>query len=166
MADWHTILVVSLYAIWWPFDQLLKTLVFLLAPIWTLVSFTLLPFIHLVQTIITIITFPLKGAWLDRIETLYVYLGTAALIGCFTGVVVFIVFKFISSSLDIDSSLVPQPQKRARTTAEFQAARRENKERSFDSSLASTPVVLKKVPGARHRGLMAQAIIEEEDSDF
>lgn len=75
-------------------------------------------------------------------------------------------FKLISSSLAIDSSLVPQPQKRVRTTAEFQAARREKRETSLDSSQASTPVVLKKVSGARHRGVLAQAIIEEEDSDF
>ncbi|OAL02731.1 hypothetical protein IQ06DRAFT_217203 [Phaeosphaeriaceae sp. SRC1lsM3a] len=166
MADWRAILTVCLYAVWWPVDKLLKGIVLVLAPIWTFVSFILLPFIHLAQTITSILTFPFRGAWLERIETLYIYLGTAALIGCVTGVVIFIVFKFISSSLAIDSSLVPQPRERARTTAEFQAARREKKERSLDSSQASTPVVLKKVPGPRHRGLLAQAIIEEEDSDF
>ena len=83
-----------------------------------------------------------------------------------TGGVVFIIFKLISSSLNIDSAVAPQPQGRSRTTAEFRAARREKKEDSMDFSAPPTPVVLNKVPGSRRKGLLSQAIIEEEDSDF
>jgi hypothetical protein len=99
-------------------------------------------------------------------QTLYVYLGTAALIGCITGGVIFIFFKFLSSFLNIDSALAPQPRDRIRTTADFRAARREKKEESIHPSPASTPVVLKKASGTRRRGLFSQIIIEEEDSDF
>jgi hypothetical protein len=97
---------------------------------------------------------------------LYIYLGTAALIGCMTGAVMFIIFKIVSSGLNIDSAIVPQPQHRSRTAAEFGAARREKKEDSLNFSPSSTPVVLKKVSGSRRKGLLSQAIMEEEDSDF
>jgi hypothetical protein len=103
---------------------------------------------------------------LTILQTLYIYLGTAALIGCLTGAVIFIIFKLISSSLNLDSAIVPQPQDRERTTAEFRAARREKKQDATDFSLASTPVVVKRVPGSRKKGLLSQAIMEEEDSDF
>jgi hypothetical protein len=99
-------------------------------------------------------------------QTLYIYLGTAALVGCVTGAVMFAIFKLVSSSLNIDSAIVPPPQDRSRTTAEFRAARREKKEGSMDFPTSPTPAVLKKVPGSRRKGLLSQAIIEEEDSDF
>jgi hypothetical protein len=103
---------------------------------------------------------------LTQLQTLYIYLGTAALIGCLTGVVIFIIFKLISSTLNIDSAIIPQPQDRARTTAEFRAARLEKKQDARDLSPASTPIVVKRVPGSRKKGLLSQAIMEEEDSDF
>jgi hypothetical protein len=74
MANWLDILLVSLYAIWWPFSKLFKgivlSIVFLLTPVWRLVSFILLPFIHVAQTICNIITYPFSVQWLDRIEVL------------------------------------------------------------------------------------------------
>jgi hypothetical protein len=68
MADIRAILLVSLYVIYWPFSKLFRGIAFLLAPIWTLASFILLPFVHLASTIINIITFPFSGRWLERIE--------------------------------------------------------------------------------------------------
>jgi hypothetical protein len=68
MANLRAILLVSLYVIWWPLSKLFNGIVFLLAPIWTLVSFILLPFIHLAHTIINIVTFPFRVQWLERIE--------------------------------------------------------------------------------------------------
>ena len=71
-TDWRAILVACLYALWWPFDKFLKALVLVLAPIWSFISFILLPFIHLAQTIYHITTFPLRGAWLERIEVVLI----------------------------------------------------------------------------------------------
>ncbi|KAF1915434.1 hypothetical protein BDU57DRAFT_273201 [Ampelomyces quisqualis] len=152
----------------WPAITLLRAAVFLLAPICTLLRFLLLPFIHLAHTVISAVTYPFSVQWLHRIETLYVYLGTAALVGSITGAIIFIVFRFLSSSLNINSPMVPHPRHRPRTTADFRAARRQKKEEeeSLNYSAASTPVVLKRVPGMRSQGLLSQAIIEEEDSDF
>jgi hypothetical protein len=95
-------------------------------------------------------------------ETVYIYLGTAALIGCLTGGVVFIFFKLLSSSLHIDSAPLPQPRDRSRTTAEFRAASRKKKEGPFDPMeypLVSTAAVLDKVVGSRRKGLLLQAIV-------
>jgi hypothetical protein len=70
LADVGAALRLSSRVIWWPFSKLIQATVFVLAPIWTVVSFILLPFIHLAQTIINIITFPFSVQWLDRIEVL------------------------------------------------------------------------------------------------
>ncbi|KAF2823918.1 hypothetical protein CC86DRAFT_297538 [Ophiobolus disseminans] len=178
MADARFVVFATLYIIWWPISHILKAAVFILTPVWRLVSFVFLPFIHLAQVIINIITFPFSGKWLDRIETLYIYLGTAGLIGCITGAVVFLIFKVISSSLNIDlvsmpqrqTKPQPQPQSRShdqgRTAARFRTEQRVKKEEIIDYSPVSTPAVSNTVPVSHRQGLLSQAIIEEEDSDF
>jgi hypothetical protein len=70
MANWRDILLVSLFIIVWPITKLFHVILFLLAPIWTLVSFILLPFNHLAQTIYSIVTLPFSVKWLERIEVL------------------------------------------------------------------------------------------------
>jgi hypothetical protein len=97
------------------------------------------------------------------LQTLYVFLGTAGLIGCLTGGIIFTVYKFLSSSLNIDGTIA---REKGRTTAGYRAQRRVKREDMVDHSPRATPVVLKKVAGPRRRGLLSQAIIEEEDSDF
>jgi hypothetical protein len=72
----------------------------------------------------------------------------------------------MSSSLNIDKTIVPEQRGKRRTTEDFRAARRVKREEMIDHSPSATPVVLKKVAGPRRRGLLSQAIIEEEDSDF
>lgn len=67
-ADLRTIVLVLLYLIWWPINKLLRSVVYILTPLWTLVSFILLPFNYLAQITIKIITFPFSAQWLDRIE--------------------------------------------------------------------------------------------------
>jgi len=68
MADIRSITFTVLHLIWWPINQILRVVILLLTPIWTLLTFILLPFLHLAQVFITIITFPFRGKWLDRIE--------------------------------------------------------------------------------------------------
>ena len=99
-------------------------------------------------------------------QTLYIYLGTAGLIGCITGTILFIIFKLLSSSLNIDATIVPERGAHGPTTAEYRAARRQKREDSVDHSPIATPVVLRKGTLPRRRGLLSQAIIEEEESDF
>jgi hypothetical protein len=95
----------------------------------------------------------------------YVFLGIAGLLGCLTGAILFAISKVLSSSLSIDQTVVPQPREKGRVAAEFRAARRVRREEMVAHSPTATPVMLKKVGGPRRRGLLSQAIIEE-DSDF
>ncbi|KAJ4405454.1 hypothetical protein N0V91_005194 [Didymella pomorum] len=161
--------------VWWPISKLINTIqsilspilrlvVLLFSPIWIVGSFLVLPFVHLVKGLYHVITLPLTVKWLERIETLYIYLGTAGLVGCMTGAVLYFIFKLLSSALSIDAGSKYKPPK-GRTTAEFRAARREKQDRMLAPSLP-IPVVVDKVPGRRGRGLLSQIIVEEDDSDF
>ena len=178
--------------VWWPMGKLINTIqsilspilrlvVFLLSPIWIVSSFLVLPFVHLVKGLYHVITLPLTVKWLERIEvcscfnreamqilnhlqTLYIYLGAAGLVGCMTGAILYFIFKFLSSSLSIDANSKEKPRK-SRTTAEFRVARREKQDQMLAASLP-IPVVVDKVPGRRGRGLLSQTIVEEEDSDL
>ncbi|KAF7672659.1 hypothetical protein GT037_009160, partial [Alternaria burnsii] len=152
--------------VWFPISKAINLVIILLLPFYNVITFFLLPFIHLGQAVIRVLSIPFSVKWLERIETLYVYLGTASLIGCITGAVLFVIFRFLSSTLKIDAPVVPREPEKGRTAAEYRAARRVKKEDSIDHSPSATPVVLKKVAGPRRRGLLSQAIIEEEDSDF
>ncbi|KAL5121644.1 hypothetical protein ACEQ8H_000330 [Pleosporales sp. CAS-2024a] len=170
MADWRHILRLSLHITWSPVPTLLSLAISLLvavvAPIWSVIAFVSLPFAHLAHAVFGVTTFPLRAQWLARIETFYIYFGTAALIGCLTGAIVFAIFSFISSSLNIDSAIVPRPKDPSRSTADTQADHREKRERLHDQPPLRAPVVLNKMPGSRRKGLLSQAIMEEEDSDF
>ena len=66
---------------------------------------------------------------LSHSQTLYIYLGTAGLIGCMTGAVDFVLFKFVSSSLNLDPATLARPRDRNRTTADFRVEQREKKKR-------------------------------------
>jgi hypothetical protein len=82
-----------------------------------------------------------------------------------TGAILYLIFKFLSSSLRIDATSRATPRK-GRTTAEFRAARRKKQDHMLAPS-PPIPVVVDKVPGRRGHGLLSQTIVEEEeDSDF
>src|SRR5690242_14359493 len=115
--------------LWWPISKLIGALrfllspvlhavLFILSPIAIVAGFLLLPFIHLAKGLFYLVTLPLQVKWLERIEvsscmntglaasakinqTLYIYLGTAGLIGCMTGAVLYFIASFLSSSLSI-----------------------------------------------------------------
>ncbi|KAF1850843.1 uncharacterized protein K460DRAFT_273551 [Cucurbitaria berberidis CBS 394.84] len=166
MADALTTVFIILHIIWWPLSKIIKAIVILLTPFWIVATFLLLPFIHIGHAIINVLSFPFRLQWMERLETIYIYLGTAGLIGCITGAILFTIFKILSSSLNIDATSVPETRDSGPTAAEYRAARRKKKDESMDYSPIATPVVLSKVATPRRRGLLSQAIIEEEDSDF
>ncbi|XPS99228.1 hypothetical protein M3J09_008407 [Ascochyta lentis] len=168
-------LSVFVHLVCWPITKLLHALrfllspvlhavVFLISPIWILGRFLLLPFIHLAKALFHIITLPLQVKWLERIETIYIYLGTAGLVGCLTGAILYFIFKFLSSSLSIDPTSQANPPK-ARTTAQFSSARREKQLRTL-APAPPTQLALDRAPGPRRPGLLSQTIVEEEEEDF
>ncbi|USP75700.1 hypothetical protein yc1106_02974 [Curvularia clavata] len=158
--------VILAHSVSWPIAKLIHVSVILLRPFYVIIAFALLPFIRLAQALIRVLSLPFSVKWLEQIETLYVFLGIASLIGCITGVTLFAIFKFLSSALSIDAPIVPDKRAEMRTAAQYRADRRIKKEETIHHSPRPTPVVLKKPAGPRRRGLLSQAIIEEEDSDF
>lgn len=96
---------------------------------------------------------------------MYIYLGTAALIGCMTGAVLYFLFNFLSSSLSIDTAPRTR-QRKQRTTAEFRSARHEKQQQMLAAPGPPTQIAVDKAPGYRARGLLSSTIVEEEDSDF
>ncbi|KAF2114911.1 hypothetical protein BDV96DRAFT_646778 [Lophiotrema nucula] len=152
-----------LYYACWPIIKLLQGLAFILSPFWNIAQFILLPFTSLAQAILGILLLPFKIQLLDRVETIYIYLGIAGLIGCLTGGILHLTFNTLSSALNIDSPAGPKARTPGRTAAQYRMERRKKKgTETLDQS--SSPSVLR--AGPRQRGLLAQTIIEEEDSDF
>ncbi|KAH6622211.1 hypothetical protein C7974DRAFT_414869 [Boeremia exigua] len=154
-----------LHAVRFVLSPILRLVLFLLSPIAIVGGFVLLPFVHLAKGLFHVVTLPLQVEWLERIETLYIYLGTAGLIGCMTGAVLYFIFKFLSSTLSIDAASKP-PARRARTTAEFRTAQREKREKLSPVLQSPNRVAVDRTPSSRRRGLLSQTIVEEEDSDL
>lgn len=158
-----------LYILSYPFFKLFRLVATILSPLWTATQFLLLPFTVIAQTLLSIVLFPFRLNLLERIETLYIYLGIAALIGFLAGGILYIAFNFLASTLRIDASSVHSDavtqakMRKARSTAEYRADRSRRKEIAAPSS----PNTLRgEMAVRRQRGLLAQTIIEEEDSDF
>ena len=67
-----TIFVAALHVtgrlIWWPISKLINATIILLAPFYNVVTFVLLPFIHLGDAFISILSIPFTVKWLERIE--------------------------------------------------------------------------------------------------
>ncbi|KAF2798400.1 hypothetical protein K505DRAFT_321934, partial [Melanomma pulvis-pyrius CBS 109.77] len=155
-----------LYYACWPLLKLCQALLFLLAPVWTVAQFVLLPITSLAHALLTVALFPFRLHLLDRLETIYIYLGIAALIGCIAGAILHFSFSFLSSTLSIDAASESRAHARARTAAAYRAARSTRKAGTL--AYTANPAMLNTAPGSRRqRGVLSQTIIEEEeDSDF
>lgn len=53
---------------WWPIAKLITLAVILLRPFYLLVTFALLPFIHLAHAIFQVVSLPFTVKWLEQIE--------------------------------------------------------------------------------------------------
>jgi hypothetical protein len=56
------------HVIWFPINKLINLVVILLLPFYNVITFVLLPFIHLGQSIIRVLSIPFSVKWLERIE--------------------------------------------------------------------------------------------------
>ncbi|KAF2868531.1 hypothetical protein BDV95DRAFT_500804 [Massariosphaeria phaeospora] len=165
MAETLKTIVIVLYIIvWWPLSWLVAGLSAIVSPVWEITQFVLLPLTVLVQAVLSVVLFPFRLHLRERVETIYIYLGIAGLIGCLTGALLYLAFRFLSSTLQINGTSKHNKPEEGRTAAEFRVARGEKKAETTDVS--STPTLLKRGTVPRRRGLLSQTIIEEEDSDF
>ncbi|CAI6333511.1 unnamed protein product [Periconia digitata] len=167
MADYRTVLSNIVYVLWWPTDRIIRAIKYTLSPFWTLITFVFLPVTYLVQTVLSIVLFPFRVDVLERVETIYIWLGVAALVGCITGGVLYLIYRGLTSALNIDASAAAEPKKaapRGKTIEQFRAARREKRGAEFDGSSSST--TLRSKP-ARRRGISSSSYaIMEEESEF
>ena len=56
--------------IWFPISKAINLVIILLLPFYNVITFFLLPFIHLGQAIIRVLSIPFSVKWLERIEVL------------------------------------------------------------------------------------------------
>ncbi|OCL05031.1 hypothetical protein AOQ84DRAFT_391129 [Glonium stellatum] len=162
--DYLAATLAVLYYILYPFVKLVQWLLIALSPLWYGVRFMLLPLTHLGHVLLATFLFPFQLQLLRNIETIYIYLGIAGLVGFVAGGFIHLCFNFLSSALNINST-AGDTQKNGRTAVSYRAERRKKKMLSLDYSL--NPLLPKAEEAIQpQRGVLTQTIIEEEDSDF
>lgn len=63
----------------------------------------------------------------NRKQRIYIYLGIAALIGCFAGAILHLSFSYLTSALGIDSVPRLTSREKGRTAAEYRSSKRKDK---------------------------------------
>lgn len=109
-----------------------------------------------------------KGEPLTACQTLYIYLGIAALVGVGLGLLVSFVYEFLRKPLGLDESSSSQ----SRTAKQYRTDKRKRKAKAAAPLMTAgylSPSHLSMSDGARMRrnkGLLSQTIMEEMDSDY
>ncbi|KAG9553133.1 hypothetical protein KCU86_g20530, partial [Aureobasidium melanogenum] len=132
------------------------TLKTLLSPITSLLLFLLQPLVLFAQLLAYCALVPLR--FLQKFETIYIYLGVASITGISCGLLLHFIYSFLHSNLHLAS----EPAVRGPTSRQYRASRR-RKEAMLSPTLSMSSVL--DTPGAGRYGLLAQTI-HEEDSDF
>jgi len=161
---WLAVVIRTLSYILLPVKLLFNVLLILLAPV-----------LHLGSYVFTGFMLPLR--LLAKFETLYIYLGVAAVIGIITGSLLHISSTVLVSMFD----LATVPEETGRAAASVRAAREQKKlEGAWESSVAKGESArLRNNPSSRKKqaewleselakrrddqGLLGQTIIEEDD---
>ncbi|KAK0265135.1 hypothetical protein LTR91_008314 [Friedmanniomyces endolithicus] len=143
-------------------------ILFALRTLYRPVAFFLQPLIILGRFILACLLAPL--ALLAKFETLYIYLGIAALVGIAIGLAQHYLYSRLSKLLRLDSK--PKASPPARTAKEYREAKRKEQAKaeaplisagSLPPSYASTSESARKVRSSR--GLLGQTIMEEMESE-
>ncbi|KAF2811486.1 uncharacterized protein BDZ99DRAFT_440359 [Mytilinidion resinicola] len=164
MPNWlSTTLSVLYYIILLPVVKLVQLILLVLLPLLSLVQWILLPVTHLARVLLGVALLPFHAQLLSRFETIYIYLGVAGVIGSITGLILFACFNFLSALLRIDAA-PEDTQAKGMTAASYRAARR--RKQAIQPIYPLSPTVLKEEVTGPHRNLLAQTIVEEEDSDL
>jgi hypothetical protein len=53
---------------WWPVAKLIGAAIILLRPFYVVITFALLPFIHLAHALVRVLSLPFSVKWLEQIE--------------------------------------------------------------------------------------------------
>ncbi|KAK0285688.1 hypothetical protein LTR35_005028 [Friedmanniomyces endolithicus] len=143
-------------------------IVFVLRTLYRPVAFLLQPLVYLGHFILACLIAPF--ALLAKFETLYIYLGIAALVGVAIGLAQRYLYGRLSRLLRLDSK--PKVSPPARTAKEYREAKRREQakaEAPLISAGSRPPSYLSTPESARNgrssRGLLGQTIMEEMESE-
>ncbi|GME53702.1 hypothetical protein GTA08_BOTSDO09251 [Neofusicoccum parvum] len=164
MNDYAALLLTALYYLLAvPAYALFRGLVLAVSPLYYALQFVLLPFVYLAHFFWRVLVFPF--AMLAKLETLYVYLGVAGIVGVTAGGILYFSFSVLKSAFNLDS----YDEISGVTAAEYRAARHKKKaEQGYSGApvLTDSPGHLKESGLLKRRDLLSQTILEEDDSDY
>ncbi|KAM3417350.1 hypothetical protein BST61_g5601 [Cercospora zeina] len=154
----------------------------LLHLLWRPIAFALQPLIYLGSFLLACLALPFRAV--VQLETLYIYLGIAALVGILGGLLVSLITSKVTRTFVKSRPITAQ---KARSVKDYRQQKEQQKvndqlptllvplpptrqvngvspQRLSPASLS--PGYLSLSDGSRWRGLMSTAILEEDDSDF
>ncbi|KAK3681213.1 hypothetical protein LTR37_020927 [Vermiconidia calcicola] len=121
-------------------------------------EFLLLPLVYFTRFVLQCLAAPLRFA--AKFETLYIYLGIAAITGVVLGLVVSLIYGILKRPLGLDS----EPEPPGRTATQYREEKRKQKAPLMSSGIAPLSYVSSRCkPGGK--GLLPHTIMEEVDSD-
>ncbi|EMC97079.1 hypothetical protein BAUCODRAFT_121596 [Baudoinia panamericana UAMH 10762] len=188
MADkWHiaSVATAALYVlrplavlIWYIVRYIIFVVVILLQFLYQPLRFLLQPFIYFGRLILLCLLVPFQ--LLAKLETIYIYLGVAAIVGALVGLALSYTYGSISTALHLDAKSGPARLRTARQYREANRKRREKAEVPLIPPAPSSPVTMSSgQPSPAHlslsdsarktrrgKGLLNQTIIEELDSEY
>ncbi|GAB7362393.1 hypothetical protein MBLNU230_g2717t1 [Neophaeotheca triangularis] len=158
-----------LYWICWPVGKLLFYLAIVVLTILKLlyrpIAFLSLPLLYLGRFVLACLNAPFQ--LLAKFETLYIYLGVAALCGLCGGLIVSYMYSMLDNALGLRSEQLVERKPTGRTAKQYRQAKRKEKVKQEPAMLSPGSLSLSDGFGSgRSHGLLNQTIMEEMDSDF
>ncbi|USW51602.1 hypothetical protein Slin15195_G049210 [Septoria linicola] len=169
------------YSIGFILNNIVLAVLWVLHLIYRPIAFTLQPVVYLVHFLLTCLALPFRA--LAQLETIYIYLGIAALLGVSGGLIISLVSSKITSTL-----FKPTPTRaKVRSVKDYRRQKKQLKVKEelptlllpptrqvngtspqrhlSPGSLSPGPMSLSDA-SRRKAGLMGTTIMEEEDSEF
>ncbi|OJD31585.1 uncharacterized protein BKCO1_4600023 [Diplodia corticola] len=135
----------------------------ILSPLYYALQFVLLPFIYLAHFVCRAVVFPFVVV--AKLETLWVYLGVAGIVGGTTGGILYLSFGVLKTALNLDS----RDEFSGTTAAEYRAARRKKKasQGNIGASVSTdSSGRLRETALLKKRDLLAQSIMKEDGAEY
>ncbi|KAK7531280.1 uncharacterized protein J3D65DRAFT_637124 [Phyllosticta citribraziliensis] len=155
----------SYYLLLLPLLTLVRWTLIIVAPLYFALQFVLLPILHLGRFSLHVVLLPLT--LLAKLETVYIYVGVASVIGILAGCMLHVSTRVLKSMFGLENTCTKSPL--VRSAADYRAERRRRRKR--------VPVAVPKpveplelhVPRenrmSKQRSLWSQPILEEDDSE-
>nr|POE56793.1 hypothetical protein CFP56_33765 [Quercus suber] len=146
---------------------------FTLKQLYRPLAFLSLPALYLGRFILACLVAPFQ--LLVKFETVYIYLGVAALTGIAVGLLVSFIYRSLHSTLRLDTERSVKP---TRTAKEYREGKRKQQIKAESSVMSPSVLSPRHLSpdqlslsdgvrrGQRARGLLNQTIMEEIDSEF